>query len=458
MTDNNTSNAKNKPINQQIQEFCQTNYELQSKESEKPSVIKKEVILEPEDGCELAQMFAEFNASKLPSGTECVFNPAESELVLTIDSNGQTAGKTVLPPVFETPDIANCPVEEGKNCDEALILGKTEVLTDAGKTAENDEMSTPVPVFQQEDAGAVSGYQKTLVDASLLASQNKSIDEFCLDKSAFLANKTTDNNADAGQQTVLSIAELSESLRDKDEGRVANNAQNDSLLKELNSEQIISINETKDKDSSSTTNSNFQDSSTKTFKQIFSVNGAQYSVMEQSSAAASVSKMANTALPSDVSTNISKQIQESIHSSLRQGEQQITIRLDPPELGKVSIKFHEQDGQIVGLLEVSKAQTRTEIQQALPQIIQNLVENGVQVKRLEVLLTNQQEQQGFKDPSLATGADEWSGQGQAGANSDSQGDNPAWVKNGEWLINDQSYANFIEPGMQITDDSINILV
>ena len=102
------------PINHQMQEFCQVYCEVikavagqsvsQDTEPEKPSVIKKEMILEPEDSYELAQVFAEFNASKLPSSTECAFKPAEnrttagsaltSELVLTIDSKDQTASKT----------------------------------------------------------------------------------------------------------------------------------------------------------------------------------------------------------------------------------------------------------------------------------------------------------------------------------------------------------------------------
>lgn len=489
-TDNNLSDTQNMPINRQVQKFSQAYCEgikavagqsaSQNTEPEEPSVIKKEMVLEPKDGCEFAQIFAEFNALKLPSSTECALSPAENQtttgcvqtsgLVQTIDSNDQNAGETVQPLVLAMPVIANSAVEEGINCDESPISGKTvvsekylanqviakkaatEILTDGIETAADDEMST------MADKPIVFNGQKTPVDTSLLAS---------IDRSATLVEKTTDNKADTGQQAVLSSPELSESLLDKDKDRVDNNVLNDSLLKKLNFEQIISINKAKDNDNSSTTNSNLHDNSPKTFKQIFSVSGAQYSVTEHSSAAASASKMANTALPSDVSTSVGKQIQESIHSSLKQGEQQITIHLDPPELGKVSIKLQEQNGQIVGLLEVSKAQTRTEIQQALPQIIQNLAESGVQVKRLEVLLTNQQEQQGFKDPSLATGADGWSGsprfageagQGQAGANYDSQSLRDAWVGANGWLTNNQQLPGFIEPGVQITDDSINILV
>jgi flagellar hook-length control protein FliK len=463
-TDNNATDTTKNPIAQQMQEFCQVYCEgikaavgkssSQNAETPKTSVAKK-TNLELTDGSEVAQVFAGFKVSKSSSSTDCASKQAGNKLVLT--------------PNFAGPLIANSSIGKGKNSDEAPVSSKTivsqkylsnqviakktaEVLTGGGRETADNEISTLA------DKLAGSGNQKAPVDAGLLANQNKSLDGFGLDKSATLIKKPTDSKAGADQQAVSNMPELTESSRSNDKGCVTDSVLNDSILKKLNSEQIISFSKTKDDGNSSAKNSNFEDSSPKTFKQVFSVNNAQYSGTEQSSATASASKMANTSSPNGASTSVGKQIQESIYSSLKQGEQQITIRLNPPELGKVSIQFREQDGQLVGLLEVSRAQTRTEVQQALPQIIQNLAESGIQVKRLEVLLTNQQEQQGFKDPSLAAGADGWSGRGQAGANSDSQGSNPGWVETDEWLTNDQSYTGFIEPAVQITDDSVNILV
>lgn len=91
-----------------------------------------------------------------------------------------------------------------------------------------------------------------------------------------------------------------------------------------------------------------------------------------------------------VSAQISRQITESIHSStLRQGEEkQITVRLNPPELGTVLIKFSEQDSRLTGILEVSNSQTRVEIEQALPDIIRSLSENGIQLKKVDVVSTD----------------------------------------------------------------------
>jgi len=161
----------------------------------------------------------------------------------------------------------------------------------------------------------------------------------------------------------------------------------------------------------------------------------------------------------DVSVNVGKQILESIHSSMAQrgGDKQITVNLNPPELGQVSIKFQEQGAQLTGLLEVSKTQTRSEIEQALPQIIRNLSDSGISIKRLEVVLTtgeqtereatgedslfyNQQQQQDFNNPSLY------------GRNRDMTGFH-------EWMASNISSVNGPSLGDSLTvENSINILI
>jgi flagellar hook-length control protein FliK len=111
---------------------------------------------------------------------------------------------------------------------------------------------------------------------------------------------------------------------------------------------------------------------------------------------------ASTSSPfANTSASIGEQIRESITSSMGRPEQQITIRLNPPELGKVVVRFQEQDSHITGLLEVSKPQTRAEIQYALPQMLRNLQDSGVQIRRLEVVVTNEQPRQTMQDDSAA---------------------------------------------------------
>jgi hypothetical protein len=103
-----------------------------------------------------------------------------------------------------------------------------------------------------------------------------------------------------------------------------------------------------------------------------------------------ISSLTRQAVSSDKASDIGRQILDSIQSSLpgQGNNNQITVRLNPPELGQVVIKFQEKGTQLTGLLEFSNTQTRTEVEQALPHIIRTLADLGVEIKRLEVVLSN----------------------------------------------------------------------
>jgi flagellar hook-length control protein FliK len=89
----------------------------------------------------------------------------------------------------------------------------------------------------------------------------------------------------------------------------------------------------------------------------------------------------------DISAQIGRQITESIHSSMTRGQtdRQITVRLNPPELGSVVIKFSEHANQLTGILEVGKPETKIEIEHALGHIIRNLSESGIQLRKIDVV-------------------------------------------------------------------------
>jgi flagellar hook-length control protein FliK len=187
-------------------------------------------------------------------------------------------------------------------------------------------------------------------------------------------------------------------------------------------------------------------------RQLFLGNNVQPAAAEQSPASAESTKISGNT-NSDVS--IGSQIQESIHSSFQSGNQQIVVRLNPPELGKVAIKFTEQGDDVAGLLQVDKPQTREQIQQALPEIIQNLQNSGIQIKRLEVTLTNQQEQYTTsKDQSSTAGQDGFPEQ-QSLPDAELQRNNTIYS---EPLTNIDNILEYMEPKMQLTDSSINMLV
>ena len=230
-----------------------------------------------------------------------------------------------------------------------------------------------------------------------------------------------------------------------------------SLSQKLHNPQLkISTGQIKDRGSSASNNN--PDSG---FEQILSGNNAATYIAEQSSAfpdTVTTDNLPSQASPSDVSASISEQILESIHSpsSQQSGTQQITIRLNPPELGKVFIKFEGQENQITGLLEVSKAQTRYEVEQALPQIIQNLADFGIQVKRLEVTLTNQGEQQLYRDESLQDGTFQQHHE----FSEESNPDNHGTIGTNEPVIGESnsSYQDSSGQQVHITGNSINVLI
>lgn len=86
--------------------------------------------------------------------------------------------------------------------------------------------------------------------------------------------------------------------------------------------------------------------------------------------------------------SIGEQILDSVQVSAARGDRQVLVRLNPPELGNVLVRFQEHGHILTGTLEVSNGQTRREIEQILPQVARTLQEAGVQVRRIEVVASD----------------------------------------------------------------------
>ncbi len=97
---------------------------------------------------------------------------------------------------------------------------------------------------------------------------------------------------------------------------------------------------------------------------------------------------ARSASANDTAAAIRDQIFQSVQTSIQQGQREITVHLNPPDLGRVSIKFSEQGKELTGLLETANPQTRAEIRQAIPEIIRSLEESGISIRRLDVMLSD----------------------------------------------------------------------
>jgi len=375
----------------------------------------------------------------------------ENELLLTIDQ-GQAGLKTIPPDSSSNMLAVNTQAGEAENAGKIQASDKTPVAT---------ENLTNQPPFlsSTEDKGAqeltteapntisktTTGDEKTaILDVKLSVHENDTSQiqhkmSVVPEKFALTAEKQADNKTDIGQQNHDTVSQnaakcepaqiLSESSpgSGKKPQPAGNNASDDSILQKLNTTQVqVCTGQTKDHGNSAAENNANSD-----FEQIPFHNTAQTPVTEQSFLSSQATKTADSVSTDDVSTNIGTQIQEHIHSSLRQGDQQITIRLNPPELGKVFVRFQEQEDQITGLLEVSKAQTRYEIEHALPQIIRNLQDSGIPIKRLEVVLTDQSEQPAYKDQSLRDGSYQ--------PQTFSEGNHPHNTTANGWATNDDSH-------------------
>jgi len=276
------------------------------------------------------------------------------------------------------------------------------------------------------------------------------------EKSPFIAENAVANKTVAGQPIRTQSQQFSGPLGE-DVTEQGPNSPSNLAYQHLHRAQVhVSAGQNKGRDGSVSTNN-----AESGFEQILSGNNAATYIEEQTSIFPEIIKTDNLPTqtsPGGVSASITEQILESIHSSSSQqaGTQQITIRLNPPELGKVFIKFEEQENQIIGLVEVSKAQTRYEVEQALPQIVQNLADCGIQIKRLEVLLTDQNGQQSYGDESLQDGSFQQQHDLPGGSNPDQFG--TIGANEPGIFENNSSYQDGLVSQMQITADSINILI
>ncbi|UCF42521.1 MAG: flagellar hook-length control protein FliK, partial [Planctomycetota bacterium] len=332
----------------------------------------------------------------------------------------------------------------------------SEILAGDGKTTTDGEESAPT------GQPATAGAQKTTAfDSSLVAGQDKVTpiqQEVSVgpEKTAFAVHESAYSNAGDGQKVQDPV--LQEAAKRAPDGTgsklyadsgntQAENTSSDPVLQKLDPEQIrISTDQTKGRGNSTSKNTSNSDS-----QHVFSDSSAQSLVIEQSPTLSQGVKGGDNPLSPSAYSGLGEQIRESIHSLTSQGDQQVTIRLNPPELGYVSIKLVQQADEITGLLEVSRTQTRYEIEQVLPEVLRNLADSGVQIKRLDVMLEDQSQQHTYKDQSLQ---DNWSGQ-----HNSTEGGSLANKTTNEYLDNDYSYQDSTETDqMFITENSINMLV
>ena len=369
----------------------------------------------------------------------------------SIDDNNKKSTNNEIIPILEN-DIDN-------NKNKSSKLSSKQLTTDAlkvndNKTEKQDSSLTEKPVIETNEKIIESNksFSKTQLQNKIIE-QNTQSNKITPEKSILNPNKTsitTDRNA-----TEPEILSESSNNKSKETLNSENNLSNNNNTKELNIFDVqISTTQTKNNDATNNVNSELE--------QILTQNNPQISDTEQPSNSAESAKVIDTLnqpSPSSSTTDVGKQVFESIQSSFSQEHrnQQITVQLNPPELGKVSIKLQEQDNQITGLLEVSRTQTRIEVEQAIPEIVRNLQDSGIQIKRLDVVLSQEEKpgQEALQDQTMQNSRN----QHQQGSTDYHTDDNyPKSNEINEWLMNNNKYRNNSEIYESLTNDSINMLV
>ncbi len=391
------------------------------------------------------------NTDKISASNDTVLTTKAKELVPDVlaGANHKTTQINEKTPPVDASVVTNSTKSSdlsGKKSDLDTLV------EDGGKKTNEDTTLTDKPAIHADE-------KTPELKTSFSQVQNKSIEPKSQPAGIAPENSTANLNTTTDSKTTV-LSESSDG-NSKESSQAGNKLPDNSAVQELNISGIkVSTGQTKNNDSMASNNN-----SNSKLEQIITHNNPDNPATELTPNSAEGTKaveLPSQTSPSSISAGVGKQIQESVQSSFSQGgqNQQITIQLNPPELGKILIKFQEQDNQITGLLEVSKTQTRIEIEQAIPQIIRGLQDSGIQIKRLDVVLSQEEQ------PGQGALRDSASGGLQNGWAQQQYPTDPYMGRNNleageinEWLRNNNSYQNTSELQEALTTDgSINMLI
>jgi len=378
--------------------------------------------------------------------------------VLPLKSNGENGLKAGTPEKSVNIPLNKIRIATAYNIDKGTVPARTITET---KSANEEKIST-AGLRREVPAGPVgntnvSGVKQTQenINPNIIQAKNPDVQP-----------QTTGNNqekhtparqTDAKAASAQNVSSLS-NPNVKESARSGNNISENQTVPKLKIETIqVSADHTKEQGISSS-NKN----TPKGFEQMLSHNNSQTFVTEQTPVISRNTMTPKTPAqnPSkDVQAEIGKQVLESVQKSVSQQgiDRQITIRLNPPELGKVVIKFQQHDSELTGLMEVSKNQTRVQIEQTLPQIMRNLADSGIQIKRLDVMLSN--EEPSGHGTSLNQSLHNGGAQQQNSSHSGTPQNNQNYNQGYDWFAGNNSYHNLSEwQEAFVTDGSINMLI
>jgi len=393
-----------------------------------------------------------------------------SQSTRTTLNHSETTENTDIIPILKPIEIPEQPNAPNQSDNIEGLISDKHIVTAGMKDTIADHPITSEPSVPVDNQEKLVSSTKSLIADAFENSDGKTITGD--DQAATMTNtglkpaetKTSEThlnpietNPEKRAPTVETIPEL-QYTKDKELTHTGDNLSNISGLKVLNVSEIQTSTVHSEAQGRSTDNNNSQGN----FKQILPQNDNPTPIIQQSVTSVEDAKsnpLSEQSLPNEISANVSKQILESIQNSLTHQDtnQQITVRLNPPELGKVFIKFQEQNSELTGSLEVNKAETRIEIEQALPQIIRDLANAGIQIRRLDVVLSeeNRSGYEALEDQSSQNG-----GLYEQNSTGSQAWDNDAYTNGmNDWSTKNANHQPVSEfDDMQMGEGSINMLI
>ena len=149
-----------------------------------------------------------------------------------------------------------------------------------------------------------------------------------------------------------------------------------------------------------------------------------------------------------------RQIADAFRLSAARNGQKIVIHLNPPELGKVRVMLRIEGNEVRGILDVENPRTLSQLQREAPNIIGRLTDAGIDMKRMELSLTQDGGRDSMRDPAWFSQQYGENGSEYGGWEARRQG--PA---TDETLSGGQDGEGELQPALMTTgDDSINIWI
>ena len=337
--------------------------------------------------------------SVLPPIEPAILSPASENILTPIDSGISQQS------FFAKPDINNMAVNNifGKYTDATAPDNNFQNLQN-NLTARSDDNSTPTSDMQNNQAEPAKNLN-LITDTETAAITNENPEPL---QQAVVATKDSTvikpADADVKKQNTVSNQNFAQKVPTPQPQTNTENSRQTPFEQSFSNGQGFdkTHQETDDIQSVSFENKISGDLQTLPIQEIKTAGGAE-----------KVSSPIAVDLKTDIKREtgeISKQIADSIKSAANTGEKEITVRLNPAELGKVVIKVSGEHSQITTIIEASNPETKSQLQEAFGQVAKNLADAGITLKHFEVR-SAQQSAGGFESAFSQSGQSSQSGHG-----------------------------------------------